>query len=126
MHLPTMYTTIKAEIRQDENLMGILKTRTKKACPLLREYGPVNWCASTRDAAGMPIRYNWSVTSLKAYVNESLRALCGHKNRNRTFHMVTVPAKNCLGAIGIQRAKLFSLVQRGFDKQFCYRDRYKL
>ena len=42
MLVPKMYTTIKAEIQQDEKLMGFLLTRTKKACALPREYGPVN------------------------------------------------------------------------------------
>ena len=30
--VPRMYTTIKNETQQDENLAGILKARTKKAC----------------------------------------------------------------------------------------------
>ena len=58
MIVPGMYTTIKAEIQQEENLMGILLTRTKKACSLPREYGPVNWYASPLDFSGMPVRYN--------------------------------------------------------------------
>ena len=72
-----VYTTTKSEIQQDEYLMGIVRTRTKEACALPREYGPVNWYGSTLDTSGMPICYNWSVSSLRAYLNESLRALRG-------------------------------------------------
>ena len=42
IHVPRMRQTIKSEVQQDENLMGILKA-TKKTCPLPREFGPVNW-----------------------------------------------------------------------------------
>ena len=49
MKVPRMYTTIKNEVQQDENLSGILKARTKKACPLPQDYGPVNWYTSPLD-----------------------------------------------------------------------------
>ena len=58
MLVPRMYTTIMAEIQQDENLMGSLRTRTNKACALSREYRPVNWYGSPLDSSGMPIRYS--------------------------------------------------------------------
>ena len=70
--VPRVYTTVKAEIQQDENLMGILRTTSKKACALSREYGPVNWYGSPLDSSGMPIRYNWSLSSIRTYLNESL------------------------------------------------------
>ena len=68
MHVPRMYTTIKSEIQQEENLMGILKARTKKACPLPREYGPVNWYNAPLDNQGIPVRFDWSLTSQRKYV----------------------------------------------------------
>ena len=59
--------------------MRILRTRMKKACALPREYGPLTWYGLPLDASGMPIRYNWSVISIRTYLNESLRAVRGHQ-----------------------------------------------
>ena len=87
------------------------------ACPLPREYEPVNWSGSTHDAAGTPVRYIWSSTTLRAYLNESLRALSGHTYRNHSFKMIKVPARCFRGAIK---------VERGVDGQICDRDNYKL
>ena len=117
---------MKADFQQDENLMGILRTETKKACALPSEYGPVNWYVSPLDASGMPIRYNWSVGSIRTYLNESLQALEGHINRVHTFDMIKIPAQYWRAAIGLSRAKPFSLVDQGFNDQFCYRGHYKL
>ena len=69
--VPRMYATINAEIQQDENLMGILRTRTKKACTPPRKNGPVNWYAAPLDSSGMPLRYNWSLSSIREYLKES-------------------------------------------------------
>ena len=41
--VPQAYTTIKSEAQLEENMMGVIKARTRKACPLPREYRPVNW-----------------------------------------------------------------------------------
>ena len=46
MRVPLMYTTIKSEVQQDENLMGISKARKKKTCPLSR---------NTVQSTGMPL-----------------------------------------------------------------------
>ena len=44
LHLvPTRYTTIKSQPQQEENLMGVLKSRAKKIGTLAREYETVNW-----------------------------------------------------------------------------------
>ena len=40
--MPHGYTTLKSEKQLEENLMGLLHVRTRKACPLPREYGPIN------------------------------------------------------------------------------------
>ena len=77
-----MYTTIKNEVQQDENLAGILKTRTKEACPLPREYGPVNWYTSPLDNQGIPLRFNWSFAHLRMYVTECVQDMGGHTNRD--------------------------------------------
>ena len=80
MHVLRKYTTNKFEVLQDKNLMGILKARTMKACPYPREYGPVNWYKAPLDAQGLPVCYDWSLTSLRKYVTECLQVLGGHTN----------------------------------------------
>ena len=121
-----VYTTTKSEIPQDEYLMGIVRTRTKEACALPREYGPVNWYGSPLDTSGMPICYSWSVSSLRAYPNDSLRALRGHAKQDNSFKMIKIPARYWRAAIGLARAKPTNLVERGYNEQFCYRDHFKL
>ena len=54
LRVPRMYTTIKNEVQQDENLARKLKVRTKKACPLPREYVPVNWYTSPLTTKAFP------------------------------------------------------------------------
>ena len=122
MLVPRMYTTIKAEIQQDENLMGTPRTRTKKACALPHEYGPANWYGSPLDASGMPIRFNWSMNSIRMYFNEILQALGGHLNREHAFETIKIPARKWRAAIGLSRAKPISWVERGFIEQYWYRD----
>ena len=41
--MPQAYTTIKTELQAEENMMGVIRVRTRKAAVLTREYGPVNW-----------------------------------------------------------------------------------
>ena len=107
-----MYTTIKAEIQQDENLMGILLTRTKKACALPREYGPVNWYASPLDSSGLPVRYNWSLSSIRTYLNANLRSIGGHLNREYAFELTKIPTRYLRVAIGLSRTKPISWDER--------------
>ena len=126
MLVPRMYITIEAEFQQDENSMGILRTRTKKACALPREYRPVIWYDSPLDASGMPIRYNWSMNSIRTFLNESFRALGGHANREHTFEMIKILARYWRAEIGLSGAKPISWVERGFNEQYCYCDHYKL
>ena len=103
--------------------MGILRTRTKKTWALPRKYGPVIWYGSPLDALGLPIRYNCSVNGIRAYLNENLRALGCHTNIGH-IEMIKIPARYWRGAIRLIRAKPISLVEQGFNEQFCYRDRY--
>ena len=124
--IPRMYTTIKNETQQDENLAGILKARTKKACPLPREYGPVNWYNSPLDHHGIPQRFNWSFAHLRKYVTECVQAMGGHTNQGYNFQMIKLPARYWRGPIGYARAKPISMVEKGFNEQYAYRDHYKL
>ena len=126
LRVPRMYTTIKNETQQDENLSGILKARTKKACTLPREYGPVNWYTSPLDDKDIPIRFNWSFAHLRKYVTECVQAMGGHTNREYHFQLIKIPARYWRGPIGYIRAKPISMVERGLDEQYAYKDHYKL
>ena len=37
--------------------MGVIRTRTRKAAVLPREYGPVNWYNAPMDLHGQPFRF---------------------------------------------------------------------
>ena len=52
--MPHGYTTLKSERELEENLMGLLRARTRKACPLPREHGPVNWYSAPLSLEGVP------------------------------------------------------------------------
>ena len=81
----------------------------------------MNWYGSPLDASGGPIRYNWGVCSLRTYLNESLRDLGGHINRDYSFEMIKIPAWYWQAAIGLARDKPINLDERGFNEQICYR-----
>ena len=94
--------------------------------PVPRENGPLSWYKAPLDRKGLPVRYDWSLTQLRKYVTECLQAMGGHTNRNYTFKSIEIPARYWRGPIGLIRAKPISLVERGFDEQFAYRDHNKL
>ena len=48
------YITIKTEKQLEENLTGLFRTRTRKACPLPREDSPINWYAAPLSIDGFP------------------------------------------------------------------------
>ena len=68
--VPHGYTTIKSERELEENLMGLLRARTRKACPLPREHGPVNWYSAPLSLEGVPFRFPWS----QEFVRKAIRA----------------------------------------------------
>ena len=68
--MPHGYTTLKSEKQLEENLMGLLRARTRKACPLPREYGPVNWYSAPLSLNGVPFRFPWT----QEFIREVIRA----------------------------------------------------
>ena len=68
--VPHGYTTIKSERELEENLMGLLRARTRKACLLPREHGPVNWYSAPLSLEGVPFRFPWS----QEFVRKAIRA----------------------------------------------------
>ena len=72
--MPQVYATVKTEPQAEENMMGVIRVRTRKAAVLPREYGPVNWYNAPLDLQGQPCRFPWSVEFVKRTINSSLRA----------------------------------------------------
>ena len=68
--VPHGYTTLKSERELEENLMGLLRARTRKACPLPREHGPVNWYSAPLSLEGVPFRFPWS----QEFIRKAIRA----------------------------------------------------
>ena len=72
--VPHGYTTIKSERELEENLMGLLRARTRKACPLPREHGPVNWYSAPLSLEGVPFRFPWSQEFIRKVIRASTSA----------------------------------------------------
>ena len=102
---------------------GNLQGKNQERMPTLQG---AKWYNAPFDAQGLPIRYDWSLTSLRNYVTECVQALDGHTNCDYNVHSIKIPAKYWRGPIGFSRLKTISLVERGFVEQFAYRDHYKL
>ena len=73
--MPQAYTTIKTKKQLEENLMGVLWARTRKACPLPREHSPVNWYAAPMSINGYPFRFRWNQETLRKTIRASSRAV---------------------------------------------------
>ena len=50
--------------------MDLLRARTRKACPLPREHGPVNWYSAPLSLEGVPFRFPWS----QKFIRKAIRA----------------------------------------------------
>ena len=72
--VPHGYTTIKSERELEENLMGLLRACTRKACPLPREHGPVNWNSAPLSLEGVPFRFPWSQEFMRKAIRASTSA----------------------------------------------------
>ena len=72
--MPHGYTTLKSEKQLEENLMGLLRARTRKACPLPREYGPINWYSAPLSLNGVPFRFPWTQEFIRKVIRASTTA----------------------------------------------------
>ena len=72
--MPHGYTTLKSERELEENLLGLLRARTRKACPLPREHGPVNWYSLPLSLDGVPFRFPWSQEFIRKVIRASTSA----------------------------------------------------
>ena len=72
--MPHGYTTLKSERELEENLVGLLRARTRKACPLPKEHGPVNWYSAPLSLEGVPFRFPWSLEFIRKGIRASTSA----------------------------------------------------
>ena len=72
--MPHGYTALKSEKQLEENLMGLLRARTRNACPLPREYGPVNWYSAPLSVNGVPFRFPWTQEFIRKVIRASTSA----------------------------------------------------
>ena len=72
--MPHGYTTLKSEKHLEENLLGLLRARTRKACPLPREYGPINWYSAPLSLNGVPFRFPWTQDFIRKVIRASTSA----------------------------------------------------
>ena len=88
--MPQVYTTIKAEQQSEENMMGVIRARSRKATVLPREYGPINWYNAPADLHGQPFRFPWSSDFIKKMINACLR-ISPHARPDYKFKFIQVP-----------------------------------
>ena len=57
--VPQAYTTVKTEQQVGENMMGVVRARSRKAAVLPREHGHINWYNAPVDLNGQPFWFPW-------------------------------------------------------------------
>ena len=84
------YTTIKTEQQAEENMMGVVRARSRKAAVLPRKYGPVNWYNAPVDLNGQPFHFPWSSDFIKRVINSCLQ-ISPHVRSDYKFKFIQVP-----------------------------------
>ena len=119
--VPQVYTTLKTEQQAEENMMGVLRARTRKATILPREYGPVNWYNAPLDLRGQPFRFPWSSDNLRKIINASLRASPNTRS-NYHFKFIKIPNRYWKEPVGYPRARRIARGQELLDHQLQHLD----
>ena len=117
--MPQVYTTIKTEQQSEENMMGVIKARTRKATVLPREFGSVN--NAPVDLKGEPYRFPWSTETLRKIMNASLRA-CPNARADYKFKFVQIPNRYSKEPVGYPRARRIARGQEYMDHQLHHLD----
>ena len=102
--MPQVYTTIKAEQQAEENMMGVIRARSRKATVLPREYGPINWYNAPVDLHGQTFRFPWSSDFIKKMINACLR-ISPHARPDYKFKFIQVPNRYRKEPVGYPRAR---------------------
>ena len=114
--MPHGYTTLKSEKQLEENLMCLLRARTRKACPLPREYGPVNWYSAPLSLNGVPFRFPWT----KEFIRKVIRASTSAGppiDHLYTLKCITFPNHYWKDPLGWPRAKVVGRAPETLNRQ---------
>ena len=87
--VPPACTTVKTEQQAEEDMMGVVRARTRKASVLPRDYAPVNWCNALLDRDGKPVRFPKPTEILRKIVSASLRTSSNSRS-NYPFKKVQI------------------------------------
>ena len=102
--VPQAYPTVKTEQQVEENMMGVVRARSRKAAVLPREYGPINWYNGPVDLNGQPFRFPWSSDFIKTVINPCLQ-LSPHVRSDYKFKFIQVPNRYWKEPVGYPRAR---------------------
>ena len=114
--VPHGYTTLKSERELEENLMGLLRARTRKACPMPREHGPVNWYSAPLSLEGVPFRFPWS----QEFIRKAIRASTSAGppvDPLYCFKCIAFPNRYWKEPLGLPRAKPVGRAPEIFNRQ---------
>ena len=114
--VPHGYTTLKSERQIEENLLGLLRARTRKACPLPREHGPVNWYSAPLSLEGVPFRFPWSQDFIRKVIRASTSA-GPPVDPLYYFKHITFPNHYWKEPLGWPRAKPVGRAPETFNRQ---------
>ena len=114
--MPHGDTTLKSEKQLEENLMGLLRARTRKACPLPREHGPVIWYSAPLSLDGVPFRFPWSQDFIRKVIRASTSAGPPIDTLN-SFKCITFPNRYWKEPLGWPKAKPFGRAPEFFNRQ---------
>ena len=117
--MPHGYTTLKSEKQLEENLLGLLRARTRKACPLPREHGPVNWYSAPLSLDGVPFRYPCSQDFIRKVIRTSTNA-GPPKDPLYSFKCITLPNRYWKQPLGWPKATPVGRAPEIFNRQIQY------
>ena len=110
--VPQVYTTSKTEKQSEQNMMGVIRARTRKASILPREYGPMNWYNAPLNLDGKPFRFLWHAELLRQVITGSLRTSY-HAPSNYELKLLRVPNQYWKEPVGYPLARPIVPIVRG-------------
>ena len=119
--MPQGNTTIKTEQQAEENMMGVVRARSRKAAVLPREYGPINWYNAPVDLNGQPFRFPWLSDFIYKLVTSCLR-LSPHVRSDYKFNFIQVPNRYWKESVVFPRARPIRRGKELLDHQLRHLD----
>ena len=119
--VPQAYTTVKSEQQVEENMMGVVRARSRKAAVLPREYGPIKSYNAPVDLNGQSFRFPWSSDFIKKVINPCLQ-LSPHVRSDYRFKFIQVPNRYWKEPIGYPRARPIGRGKELLDHQLRHLD----